>query len=636
MKRLIATIFALILTISLCPALAEYTDSETILAVQEALADAGIYKGNLSGIKGNATENAIRTYQQKNGLKVNGQIDDELLDSLGLLSDEVILVSKITLNEESVSLGKGGTVTLTATVEPKNARNKKVEWSSTDESVATVKDGKVTAKANGACDIVCRAKDDSGVEAVCHVAVIVMVTSVTTTQNQKVTIPYGGSVELTATAKPADATNTTLKWSSSDESVCVIDENGKVTSVGSGDCEIECSATDGSKKSIKFQIHVPIFEELEATYTIAEKGWNLIPIDLHGTSAGNISHSVSSEKFFMYYFDNEGIHIYPIADGNAKIALTSKLNKQDKMTVSVNIEKAAAYADEEEPLSVAVALDKNEIKANDTVNMRYRVSGGRPPYKIFYQENYVNGANAVVSLTSSSGTVALKPISSQYERISIAVIDSLGTTRTEYSNTLFIYDVANLSIDCDYIAVVKGTPFDINYSITGGNGKYRVFMESSYKVNEMPVVIDSRDFVSGKTGNFHLVAPDIGDWLSVNILFYDLNNIKIASSKHIEIMLTDDWSAKVMYNTDSCTRGEEIVASLYYDNHDQSYMPSLIMYEKDFDQTAPQSKSLGPWNMVDENTYSITFVSPECKLIDMSYWLNNIKISLRGKTIIIH
>ena len=76
------------LTVSLCPALAEYTDSDTILAVQQALADLGIYKGNISGIKGNATEAAIRTYQQRNGLKANGQIDDDLLDLLGLLSDE--------------------------------------------------------------------------------------------------------------------------------------------------------------------------------------------------------------------------------------------------------------------------------------------------------------------------------------------------------------------------------------------------------------------------------------------------------------------------------------------------------------------------------------------------------------------
>ena len=84
MKKVLAFLLSLLILCSVCVAFGEYTDAETILAVQTALHDAGIYKGNLSGIKGNATESAIRTYQQKNGLNVSGQIDDELLASLGL------------------------------------------------------------------------------------------------------------------------------------------------------------------------------------------------------------------------------------------------------------------------------------------------------------------------------------------------------------------------------------------------------------------------------------------------------------------------------------------------------------------------------------------------------------------------
>ena len=69
MKKVLAFLLSLLILCSVCVAFGEYTDAETILAVQTALHDAGIYKGNLSGIKGNATESAIRTYQQKNGLK---------------------------------------------------------------------------------------------------------------------------------------------------------------------------------------------------------------------------------------------------------------------------------------------------------------------------------------------------------------------------------------------------------------------------------------------------------------------------------------------------------------------------------------------------------------------------------------
>ena len=84
MKKLLAFFLSLLILLSFCTALAEYTDAETILAVQQALTDAGYYKGNISGIKGNATEAAIRNYQTAKGLKVSGQIDDELLAALGI------------------------------------------------------------------------------------------------------------------------------------------------------------------------------------------------------------------------------------------------------------------------------------------------------------------------------------------------------------------------------------------------------------------------------------------------------------------------------------------------------------------------------------------------------------------------
>ncbi len=81
-KQIASIILALLLIAQLPLALAEYTDQETIKAVQQALKDKGYYRGDVSGIKGNATESAIRNYQQRNHMKENGQIDDALLEAL--------------------------------------------------------------------------------------------------------------------------------------------------------------------------------------------------------------------------------------------------------------------------------------------------------------------------------------------------------------------------------------------------------------------------------------------------------------------------------------------------------------------------------------------------------------------------
>ena len=84
-----------------------------------------------------------------------------------------VKVSSITLNQTSLTMtSKGQTASLTATVNPGNAANKSITWSSSNSSVATVSaNGTVTAVANGTADITATAADGSGVSAKCGVMV---------------------------------------------------------------------------------------------------------------------------------------------------------------------------------------------------------------------------------------------------------------------------------------------------------------------------------------------------------------------------------------------------------------------------------------------------------------------------------
>ena len=84
-----------------------------------------------------------------------------------------VKVSSITLNQTSLTMtSKGQTASLTATVNPGNAANKSITWSSSKSSVATVSaNGTVTAVANGTADITATAADGSGVSAKCSVTV---------------------------------------------------------------------------------------------------------------------------------------------------------------------------------------------------------------------------------------------------------------------------------------------------------------------------------------------------------------------------------------------------------------------------------------------------------------------------------
>ncbi len=78
----------------------------------------------------------------------------------------------ITLNETSITLLPGETSTLTVTIEPSNASNPVVYWSSSNGAIATIDQaGKVTAVSPGSCTVTCHATGNSEVYAECQVTV---------------------------------------------------------------------------------------------------------------------------------------------------------------------------------------------------------------------------------------------------------------------------------------------------------------------------------------------------------------------------------------------------------------------------------------------------------------------------------
>lgn len=163
-----------------------------------------------------------------------------------------------TVNVESVSLDKteismtiGDEQTLNATVKPENATNKQVTWSSSDETVATVTNGKVEAKAEGSAVITVKT-NDGGKTATCNVTVnpaVVHVTGVTIKDSSKsISLEVGDEgVKIDYDVAPSNATNKKVTWSSSNKQAVEVDDEGKVTPVAEGTSTITITTEDGSK-----------------------------------------------------------------------------------------------------------------------------------------------------------------------------------------------------------------------------------------------------------------------------------------------------------------------------------------------------------------------------------------------------
>lgn len=160
-----------------------------------------------------------------------------------------IEVEDIALNETDVTLNEGQTVQLQATVSPDDANNKEIVWTSSNDGIATVtQEGLVRAISKGVAVIVVTASDGSGVSASCEVTVHSLVSSVVLNETE-VILNEGQTVQLQATVSPDDANNKKIVWTSSDENIATVSQDGLVTAVAEGNAVITVSSTDGSKVS---------------------------------------------------------------------------------------------------------------------------------------------------------------------------------------------------------------------------------------------------------------------------------------------------------------------------------------------------------------------------------------------------
>lgn len=169
-------------------------------------------------------------------------------------------VKSITLSAKSKTLYLGGKASekqyslLVKKIKPATARVKKVIYTSSDTSIATVsKKGLVKAKKAGTAMITVKAADGSGTTAVCKIQVRQYVTKLVVKAPGK-TLEVGNAMQLRTTVTPSNASNTKVRYKSSDTSIATVSESGSVRAVAPGTVTITVKAMDGSGKKAKITI----------------------------------------------------------------------------------------------------------------------------------------------------------------------------------------------------------------------------------------------------------------------------------------------------------------------------------------------------------------------------------------------
>ena len=163
---------------------------------------------------------------------------------------ELIELEGMSLNTTELTLAPDGTAVLIPVLQPENANNVELIWTSSDESIATVdENGNIKAIKEGTVTITVKTADGKYI-ASCIVKVskeTIKVEGVTISGSKEVNI--GGTINLTAKVTPDNATNKDVSWSSSNPSVAKVDQNGNVTGIKAGKVTITVTTADGGHKA---------------------------------------------------------------------------------------------------------------------------------------------------------------------------------------------------------------------------------------------------------------------------------------------------------------------------------------------------------------------------------------------------
>lgn len=200
--------------------------------------------GNLVAVNAGTAEVALSSE--------NGKIYDSGIITVVVTPTGISMPDTVTL-----SMGTNINASVEATVVPEDATDVVIEYVSSDEAIATVDNtGYITAVAAGEADITASVVD-TGLAATCHVIVTPAIESLDISKSS-MTMKPGATNTLSVTVSPEDANISGMTWTSSDEAVATVDQEGNVTAVADGTATItatigettaSCDVTVSSKAS---------------------------------------------------------------------------------------------------------------------------------------------------------------------------------------------------------------------------------------------------------------------------------------------------------------------------------------------------------------------------------------------------
>ena len=407
-------------------------------------------------------------------------------------------VTGVTLSQTELSLVKGATATLTATVVPSDATNQKVMWRSNNTSIAKVENGIVTAVSAGNATITVTTEDGNHT-ATCEVTVTVPVTGVMLSQTE-LSLVKGATATLSATVVPADATNKKVTWRSSNTSIATV-ENGIVTAVSAGNATITVTTEDGNHTATcevtvtvpatgvtLSQTELPLAKGATATLTAT-----VVPFDATNQKVTWRSNNTSVATV-------ENGTVTAVSGGNATITITTEDGNHTatcEVTVTVSATGVTLSQTELSLVKGATATLTATVVPSDATNQKVTWSSNNT--SVATVENgtvtAVSGGNATITVTTEEGnhtatcevTVTVSATGVTLSQTELSLVKGATATLTA---TVVPSDATNKQVTWSStntaVATVKN---GIVTAVSGGNATITVTTEDGNHTATCEVVV---------------------------------------------------------------------------------------------------------------------------------------------------
>ena len=349
----------------------------------------------------------VDTLQADANVTVSGNGDIKKQTGSGQIS---VSVAGVSLDKTEIVLVEGSSEKLTATVEPTNATNKNVTWSSDHEAIATVdQNGTVTARRGGQATITVTTADGSKT-ATCTVRVKIQIGEPVQSvglNKTELALEVGKTGTLEAKVEPSDATNKNVTWSSSNEEVATV-ANGTVTAVSAGEATITVTTEDGAKTAT---CKVTVTPKTVPVSGIQVQGKGVIYVGDTTKLTATITPDGASNKAVTWDSQNKDIatvdqqgNVKALKAGTATITATAQDGSGISGSCVVTVQQADTTALKAKVTEAQALLDKTEVSAQNGTDI--------PPMKNWVVQkqkddlqkavNTANGALQQSALTSQN------------------------------------------------------------------------------------------------------------------------------------------------------------------------------------------------------------------------------------------